>query len=331
MALPRIVATARAREGYRPGVTGWQGNDQGGWNQQPGPYGPDPYQQQNDPYAQGADYGFGPDPYATPQYQTGTFQAYDQPPRKRSKAPMVLSLLAIVLIVGAVVAIVLLNRKTDANPAAGDDKSSSKGKPADPTSKDDPPTSASQPPAKEGWQVIDNTAGSGLAYEVPTDWKPSKDKPDSGIGVPFSGLAEYGTFDCEGSSFTRSFAASASVQGKEGAELDLAKTVQDFGNAFAKTAFDETAQITPGQPTETKVGDAPALVLTSTVTPAVTKPNCQPTQAEVGVIGVVLEKDGKPAAIALVVVVNDLTGGPADPPPLAASVTQEILASVRVG
>jgi hypothetical protein len=304
-------------------VTGWQGNDQGGWNQQPGPYGPDPYQQYpNDPYNQGADYGFGPDPYATPQFQTGSFPAYEQP-RKRSKAPMVISLIAIVLIVGAVVTIVLLNRKPDATPAAGDDKSSSSAKPKDPTSE--------QPPAKDGWQLIDNTSGSGLVYEVPEDWKPSKEKPDSGLGVPFSGLAEYGTFDCEGSSFTRSFAASASVQGKEGAELDLAKTVQDFGTAFAKTAFDEGAQITPGQPTETTVGDAKALVLTSKVVPQQTKPNCQATESEVGVVGVVLEKDGKPAAVALLIVVNDLTGGPADPPPLAASVTQEILASVRLG
>lgn len=328
MALPRIGPRRRARERYRPDVTGWQGNDQGGWNQQPGPYGPDPYQQQqSDPYGQGLDYGFGADPYANPQYQTGMFPApYEQPPPKRSKTPMVLSLVAILLIVGAVVTIVLLDRKTDPAPAASGDGSSSSAKPADPAG-----SSTSQPPAKEGWQLIDNTAGSGLVYEVPADWKPSDEKPDSGLGVPFSGLAEYGTFDCEGTSFTRSFVTSASVQGKETVELDLAKTVQDFGAAFAKTAFNEDAQVTAGQPAETTVGDAQALMVTSTVVPTVTKPNCQATESEVGVIGVVLEQDGKPAAVALLVVVNDLTGGPADPPPLAASVTQEILASVRVG
>lgn len=309
-------------------MTGWQGNEQGqgGW-QQPGPYGADPYQQpQNDPYNQGFDYGFGPDPYASPQYQTGSFPTggYDfAPPPKRSKTPMVLGIIAMVVIVGAVVAVVLLNRKAEQTPAADDEKPDSKS-----TAQENP----QQPPGgKDGWLTVDNKAAAGLVYQVPADWKTSEEKPDSGLNVPFSGLAEYGVYECEGASFTRSFVTSSSVQGVEGTPINLAQTVQDFGKSFATVAFNEGAQVSPAQPVESEVDGKEAVSVTARVTPQVTKPNCQSTESEVAVIGVQLEKDGKASGVALLVVVNDLAGGPAEPKPLDASVTQDILKTVTTG
>jgi hypothetical protein len=363
------MAATGWRAGYRRPVTGWQGNDggQGGWNQPPynpqgGPYQPDPYNPggyeggpqgtarypygpTGDPYGQNPyqtggfpAQGYGQDPYAPDQYgqhnpyQTGGFPAQDfgpPPPPRRSKLPMILGVLAIVIIVGAVVAIVLVNRDSG-EPTAGPTNSST-GKPA-PTSPDESSTSA--PPSsggQDGWQTVDNTADSGLTYEVPPDWKPSDDPRPSGLDVDFTGTAEYGTYDCDGATYVRSFATSGDVQSKDGDDLDLAKTVGDFAKAFGTGYFKDTATVGKGTPEETEVGGKKAVKITAPVTPKVTLPKCEAAKGEVAIIGVLLEEDGKPAGVAMLAVVSDVEGGPDDPRPLPADVAQQILDTARAG
>jgi hypothetical protein len=323
-------------------VTGWQsgGGDQGGWNQnQPfGPeagtnrYGADPYYG-GDPYA-GNEYGYGGyDQYQQPYPPTGGFPAQGYgppppPPKKSSKLPMILSLVAIVIIVGAVVAILLVNRQNNQPVAQENDKSSSSAPP--PTSK----KSSSAPTSKGGgehddWLAIDNKADSGLSYQVPPDWKNTGGTINSGLGVDFTGTANYGQYQCEGKDYVRTFATSGDVQGKDGKDLDLATTLEDFAKSFAAQGYGEDAKVDVPTPKETKVGDKKAMTVTARVSPNVTIPNCQATEAEVAIVGVLLESEGKPTGVAMLAVVNDVKGGPGDPKPLDPALTQEILTTVK--
>jgi hypothetical protein len=336
-------------------VTGWQsgGGDQGGWDQnQPfGPeaqtqrYGTDPYYG-SDPYAD--PYGanqYGADPYqqyppssgVPAQYPpTGGFpgQGYGPPPPppKRSKLPMIVSLVAVVAIVGAVVAILLINRNNNQPVAQDDNKSSSTAPPSSESSKKKS-SSSSAPTSGSGnhddWLAIDNKADSGLSYQVPPDWKGSTNSVESGLGVDFNGTADYGNYDCEGSGYVRTYAASGDVQGKDGKDLDLPTTLEDFAKSFAAKAYGADAQVDVPSPTETKVGDKKAMTVTAKVKPKITKPNCQASEAEVALVGVLLETDGKPTGVSMLVVVNDVKGGPGDPKTLDPALTQEILGTVK--
>jgi|SRR3954469_20682795 hypothetical protein len=347
-------------------VTGWQGNDggQGGWQQPPwnggnqpqqgepydqnphgyhaGPQGTAPYSQpgpyQSGPYQTGgfpAQNPYGTDPWSA-QEQLGQYNPYggypdfSPEPPKRSKLPMILGVLAIVIIVGAVVAIVLVNRNGGGNTANPPATSSEK---PDPTSKSDEPTSPSsnEPGGHDGWQTIDNTADASLTYQVPPDWKKSDAKRASGLDVDFTGSAEYGVYDCQGASYVRSFAASGDVQSKEGADLDLNKTVTDFAKSFGTGYYKDTAKVDVGTPEETEVGGKKAVKITAPVTPKVSVPKCEAAKGEIAIIGVLLEDDGQPAGVAMLVVVSDAQGGPDDPKPLPADVAQDILDSARVG
>lgn len=348
--------------GYRPAVTGWQSGDQGGWNQNQ-PFGPeaqtsrynDPYQGQ-DPYQYGSDpypgNQYNPDPHGTGPYGTDPYSGgYDPhaqqyppsgafpapgygpppPPPKRSKLPMVLSLVAVVIIVGAVVAILLVNRN-DNKPVAQNDDKSSTGAPKDTTKSSSKSTSAgptSGGGGHEDWLSIDNTADAGLSYQVPPDWKQSPGKVNTGLNVDFSGSAEYGVYDCEGANYVRSFVGSGDVEGKNGTDLDLATTMEDFAKSFGTTYYGEDAQVDVPTPTDTKVGGKTAMTLTAKVKQKVTKPNCQATEGEVAMVGVLLESQGKPKGVAMLVIVNDTTGGPSDPKPLDPSVSQDILGTVK--
>lgn len=318
-------------------VTGWQsgGGDQGGWNQnqsfgpdaQTNRYGGDPYGADPDPYGSY-------DPYQQQYPPTGGFAAPGYgpppPPEKRSKLPMILSLVAIIIIVGAVVAIVIVNRKDSGEPVAQDTSTSASKTSSSSTS--DPPTSTSGGGEKGDWIAIDNTSESGLSYQVPPDWKTSSETVKSGKGVDFTGAADYGVYDCESASYVRTFAASGDVQGSNGKDLDLATTLEDFAKSFGTTYYGgETAQVDVGTPKETKVGGKTAMTVTAKVKQQVSKPNCQATEGEVALVGVLLETEGQPKGVAMLVVVNDLTGGPSDPKPLDPSVSQEILGTVKAG
>lgn len=309
------------------------------------PYAANPYADPNapNPYAAGP---YGGDQYQQPQYPpTGGFPAQPQypptggfpmqgygppPPPKRSKLPMILSLVAIVIIIGAVVTIVLVNRN-GTQPVAQDDPTTSSTSKTSPSSKSSGSSSRSPDGEHDDWLTIDNTDDSGLSYQLPPDWQQLATTRPSGKEVDFTGGAEFGVYECEGASYVRTFAASGAVKGENGAELDMATTLEDFANSFGLTYYGADAKVDVPSPTETKVGDTTAMTVTAKITPTVTKPACQATEGEVALVGIPLEEDGKQTAIAMLVVVNDLAGGPADPAPLAASVTAEILSTVRVG
>lgn len=342
--------------------------DQGGWNQPFGPEaqtsryndpyqsgGQDPYQYGSDPYGgnqYGADpygagqygagqygsdpYGGGYDPYGQQQYPpTGGFPAPGfgppPPPPKRSKLPMILSLVAIVIIIGGVVAILLINRKDNQPVAQDDNKTTSSSAPKDPSKSSSPKSTSGKPTSGGGhddWLSIDNSADAGLSYRVPPDWKESSEKVETGLGVDFSGSAEYGPYECEGGNYIRTFVGSGDVESKDGKDLDLATTMEDFATSFGTTYFGEDAKVDVPAPQETKVGGKTAMTLTAKVTQNVTNPKCQAAEGEVAMVGVLLEQDGKPKGVAMLVVVSDVTGGPSDPKPLDPSVSQEILGTV---
>jgi hypothetical protein len=336
-----------------PIVTGWQGNEGGypggGWNPQQDPYGGQyggaPGQQGGTPNPHGGapdqQYGapgqYGADPYgqypqtgaqypqtsAYPAYQTGFGYGPPEPP-KRSKLPIILSVVAIVAVVGAVVTIVVLNRDSGSTPTAGGGTSSSR--PA-PTTRSAPPSSRKSPPSskpntKDGWTAIPVPGGGG--YQVPEDWKLDPRPADSGLGVNFIRGALVGPYDCGGSNYFRGFTATGEVQGKAGAELDLNKTVTDFANSFANTYYRSPKLETPAPKEATVDGEKGAtLTVKLTVTPG--KPECDATSGEVAVVGVPIERSGKVVAIRMLVVVNDLAGGPATPPGLPDPLAEEIL------
>jgi hypothetical protein len=329
-----------------PGVTGWQGDDgnqsgnQGAWGPQGagpgGSYGQNPYGGQ-DPYGTPAGGEYGQDPY---YFQSGPYggQGYPgyppPPPPRRSRLPMIFGVLAIVLIVGAVVTIVLVNRDNGGSPTSAPSSSQSTSEPtSEPTGSEEPDPSGSntRPETPDGWQTVDNTADAGVVYDIPPEWEVVPESRASGLGVDFTGTADYGTYQCEGSTYVRSFVTSGDVQAKDGADLDLAKTVKDFAASFGKASFKDTAQVTVPEPEELEIGGHPAMKLAAKVTPQVTIPACEATEGEVAIIGVLLEEDGQPTGVAMLVVVSDVTGGPADPKPLPKSVAQEILATLTVG
>jgi hypothetical protein len=318
-------------------VTGWQGNE-GGWNPQQDPhgqqYGADPYGgqqfggQQHDPYGQQQ---YGSDPYA--QQYGMPYQGFaPPPPEKKSKLPIVLSIVAIVAIVGAVVTIVLLNRGDDPSPSAGPAANSSSVKPPSspsrpPSTSRRPPSSTNKPPTKEGWTAID---GTGLAYQVPPGWKAGPEERKSGLeGVAFQGGAEVGAYDCEGSHYFRGFAATGDVQSKSGGTLDLNKTITDFANGFANEYY-PSPKIELGEPASKTIGGKKAAARTAKLTITPTKPACEATSGEVAIVGVLIEEDGKTVGVRMLVVVNDLAGGPADPPGLPDPMAEEILDTVTV-
>jgi hypothetical protein len=343
-------------------VTGWQGNEgQGGWNQPPqggDPYNPDPYGYQAGPHGT-AQYPYGPssgnpyqtgdfpaqsgyDPYAPDQYgqygqqnpyQTGGFPAQGfppPPPPRRSKLPMVLAILAIVIIVGTVVTIVLVNRSGGQTASPADPSARERPSPQQ-TSGDEPPPSSAEPGGQDGWQTVDNTSDAGLTYQVPPDWKVSETPRASGLDVDFTGTAEYGIYDCGGGTYVRSFATSGDVQSKDGEDLDVAKTVSDFAQSFGTGYFKDTAQIELGTPEKTEIGGREAVKVTAPVTPQVADPKCEAAKGEVAIVGVLLEQDGQPSGVAMLVVVSDVEGGPDDPKSLPTDVAQDILDSARVG
>ncbi|HET9142101.1 hypothetical protein [Actinophytocola sp.] len=332
-------------------MTGWQGNEGGypggGWNPQQDPYGGQnaggqyggapgqPGQWGQDPYG-GAPGQYPTDPYqgqygpgqtsAYPAYQTG--YGFPPEPPKRSKLPIILSVIAIVAVVGAVVTIVVLNRNDEPSPTAGGGATSSRPAPRSaPPSSRRLPTSSRKPTAKPGWTEIRTPLDD--TYLTPPGWQADPRPQDSGLGVNFIRGALVGPYDCGGSNYFRGFTAAGEVQSKSGADLDLNKTVTDFATSFANTYYRSPKLETPA-PTETTVDGKKGATLTVklTVTPA--KPECDATSGEVAILGVPVERGGK-ATIRMLVVVNDLAGGPATPPGLPDPLAEEILAGFKLG
>ena len=215
---------------------------------------------------------------------------------------MILGVLAIVIIVGAVVAIVLVNRNGDGQTASPTGGSSEQPPPRSAEkSSAEPPPSSGEPGGQDGWQTIDNIADSGLTYQIPPDWKKSESARPSGLDVEFTGTAEYGVYECQGGSYVRSFATSGDVQAKGGSDLDLNKTVTDFAKSFGTTYFKETAEVDVGAPEETEVSGKKAVRVTAPVTPRVSVPKCEAAKGEIAIIGVLIEEQGKPSGVAMLV------------------------------
>ncbi|MCT2582411.1 hypothetical protein [Actinophytocola gossypii] len=244
------------------------------------------------------------------------------PPPPPSRLPMILGVLAITLIVGAVVTIALVNRKSGGTPTAAPTAAA----PATTTSTE----TDTETETEDGWRLVDNTADAGLTYQVPDDWKVVPDKRDSGLGVDFTGTADHGSYTCQGQTYIRSFATSGDVRAKDGSDLDLAKTVREFATSFATGSFKAGARVEVGKPQESELDGRPAMTLTAKVTPRVTIPECQATEGEIAILGVALAEDGEPTGVTMLVVVSDVAGGPAEPAPLPTSVAQDILASAAV-
>lgn len=316
-------------------MTGWQGNDGNtagnqGWQQQPEPHGSDPYA-----YDPADPYGYGHDPYAQypPQYSTGSFAAQGPPPPppKRSKLPMILSLVAIVIIVGAVVTIVLWNRNKNEPSATPGNETSTETR-TSPSERQPSERNTTGPNEPDRWTIVDNTAEAGLTYGVPDDWTPSdKTKPSGEEGIEFSGVAEYGAYSCEGDDYVRSFVASGDVQGRDGTDADPTETVKHFATKVAAEYFGDDATVEVPEPMEQDVEGKTAMTVTATVTPKVTKPDCQPATAEVAIVGVPVEKEGQANGVTMLVVVTAVEGGPADPKPTTSEQTEMILVSVSAG
>lgn len=318
-------------------MTSWQGNE--GWNPQQDPYG----QQQGQPY-------YGSDPYPSPQYGadpynpygpsgTAAFPAYQSgygappppPPPKRSRLPIIVSLAAILAVVGTVITIVLINRQDDPEPAASSSPTSStrpktSTRPSLPSTSRRPTTSVTRPPTRNGWTTITMVGGT---YQVPPDWRKANEKRKSGLDVDFDGGAENGGYTCGGDPYFRGFTASGEVQSKNGATLDLNKTVADFAQSFAKQYYNNPKIDLP-PPTAVTPNGQRAATVTAKVTVTPTKPECEATAGEVAVLGVQIEKAGKPTGVRMVVVVNDLAGGPATPPALPDPLAEQILETVSV-
>lgn len=321
--------------GYHPDVRGWDTgpHDTAAYPQgQPGgnPYqtGDFPAQQPYGAYPYGLD---ADDPYGPGQPGYDPFQPYPDfspsPSPKRSKLPMLLGVLAIVIIVGAVVAIVVVNRNKDDNAASP--PASSSQRPAPTSTGKKPPPSSGQPGGQDGWQTVDNLDDAGLTYQVPPDWKVSDEPRPSGLDVDFTGTAEFGTYDCEGKTYVRSFATSGDVQSKRGANLNLDKTVSDFAKSFATSYFKDTAKVDLGKPERTEIAGQRAVKITAPITPRVSVPKCEASKGEVAIVGVLLEAQDKPTGVAMLAVVSDVDGGPDKPKPLPGDVAQDIIASVR--
>lgn len=308
---------------------GWQGDQGGGWNQDP--YGQPQYGPSYDPYGQ-----YQQDPNAGTGYQPYPGFGEPPPPPKKSKLPIVLSIIAIVAVVGGVVAIVLLNRGDDPQPAANTGGSSSsssapgsqsQSKLPGPTSKRS--TSATKPPTKDGWVTVELTDKSGT-YQVPQDWKAAAEPKDSGVeGIQFADVREVGTYSCGGGTYFRGFTASSQVQSKTGAELDVSKVVTDFATSFSTKYFNNPKIDLPA-PAEVTLGAQKAAMVTAKLTIQPTKPDCEATSGEVALIGVGIENGGKVAAVRVLVVVNDLEGGPADPKALPDPLAEEILETLSL-
>lgn len=233
---------------------------------------------------------------ASPPLSTFT----ELPAPTRSLLPATLSVIAIIAIVGTVIAIGVINRNGGTPEAV----------PA--------PATTGGPQATSS---IVNTPAR-LTYAVPTDWVASDDAVEV-LGVSFTGAAEYGVHDCAGTRRARARVVGAAAQSKTSKPLDPESTAAAFAKAFAETYYPGARVDRPvGEPTLVEGKDA--VVVTAKISP---KPDaaCLPKAAEVTVLAVGLGDRGA----ALLVVANDLAGGPDSPKTLPGETTRAIIASAR--
>ncbi|MGQ0839696.1 hypothetical protein [Actinokineospora sp.] len=293
-------------------MTGWQGDDgSGSWDQQRDRYAPS---------------------HSTAPVHPGGFDA-PRAPGGPSKLPAILSIIAIVVIVGTVITIVLVNRNggTPDPTAAPTSSAAPSRKPSGPPSTRPSTTRSSLPSTGPAdGRTIENAAAR-LDYRVPADWQPEPAAKVKVLDVDFTGAAVYGAYQCGGKGYTRTFAVSAAVQNTKDKVLDPEQTATTFAKAFAAN-FYPSSQL--GAPTAraSEIGGKKAVLVSAKVTPNPTKPDCEASAGEVAVLAVDLDNAtaDNPSGIALLVVTNDLGGGPPSPKVLPESTVQSVLSSARV-
>lgn len=315
-------------------MTGGQGDQWGhDWNRPDDPYSAQP-QPQPQPTQSYPAQSYPHSAYAALPAEQG---GYGGPPRRPSRLPAVLGILAIVVIVSAVVTVILLDRG-GSDPVATPTSSASPT-PSRPTTESSttstrttrtrtsPPTTSSRP--VEG-RVVDN-AEARLRYPVPEDWAVDPAGKTEVLGVTFTGAAVYGAYECQDASYSRTFAVSAAVQSTKDKPLDATQTAATFGKAFAEK-FYPGAQLTDPITRESEIDGKKAILLVVGVVTRPTKPECEATRGEVSVLAVDLDNATaeRPSGVALLVVTSDLGGGPATPKALPVTTVQGVLAGTQV-
>lgn len=224
------------------------------------------------------------------------------PPPTRSLLPATLSVIAIAAIVGTVITMGVVNRNggtPEAVPAV---------------------TATAVTTSTPASSAVVNTSAR-LTYQVPSDWVAS-DKPIDVLGVRFTGAAEYGGYDCAGARRVRARVVGAAAQSKASKPLDPESTAAAFAKAFGETTY-PGAQVAAPTSESTLVDGKQAVVVTAKVSPKADAP-CLPKEAEVTVLAIELG----PGA-ALLVVTNDLAGGPDSPRALPSPISRTIIESAR--
>jgi hypothetical protein len=240
--------------------------------------------------------------------------------------PIVLSAVAILAVVGSVVTVVLLNRDGNSAPAAGADTPAATTTTRLPSSRPpsgSQPPSTSQVPGKAGWTTIPMPGGT---YQVPADWQPSPVKRETGLGDSFDGGTEVGDYSCNEMSYFRGFTATGDVPSPNGAPLDLNQTIATYAKAFAGKYYQNaTMNVDVPTPAPATVSGKKVATVTGKIrmTPA---SRCEASTGEVAILGVPLDNGG----VRLLVVVNDLSGGPATPPALPDPLAEDILSTVTL-
>jgi hypothetical protein len=230
-----------------------------------------------------------------------------------------------VLVVVAVVVIVATNRGGgQAGQPTGTPRTSAA--PAPTSASSAPAPSATPPPSStEGWREVAGTSASGLTYAVPADWKNSTKSRSTGRGEHWGGVAEFGTYQCpQGPSgqYARGFVASGKAP--TGDQTDMGGLASDYATAFAKHWYtDPRTEV--GNPQPRQVDGHEAVLVTAKLTIDPENPGCDASAGEVVVLAVKLDR-----GVGVLAAVNDLAGGPSDPPCAPDGVIQQIFGTVKV-
>jgi hypothetical protein len=259
---------------------------------------------------------------------TGEFATPPQPPgRTRAQTIMIGgSIAAIVLVVVAVVIIVATHRGNggQAGQPTGAAQTSVVPPPSSATSAP-APSSTPLPSIPDGWREVAGTSASGLTYSVPEDWKDTTKSRSTGRGEHWGGVAEFGTYECPqgpDGQYARGFVASGKAP--TGDQTDMGGLAGDYATAFAKHWYTDP-RIEVGDPQQRQVDGHEAVLVTAKLTMDPENPDCDASTGEVVVLAVKLDR-----GVGLLAAVNDLEGGPSDPPCAPDGVIQQIFGTVKV-
>ncbi|RZQ62311.1 hypothetical protein [Amycolatopsis suaedae] len=226
-----------------------------------------------------------------------------RPPRKSKVVPVVLSIGAVLVVAAVATTVVLLSTGSDPKPQAAE-------------------------PAADSGQVVDNRARAGLTYRVPSDWVRSDEAVPGPGGVTFTGVAEYGVYQCAGKEFFRTRVASGRTPVTNAA--DAGAQLHELAAALGEQYF-KGGSVLAGAPRRTEFGGLAGQIVTATVTAVPSPDGCVGTAATVTVIGIPGEAAGLQAAdsvpMSVLFVASDSQGGPPHPAPLPAEAIAAVIDS----